>query len=35
MRALRFAFAVLLMSWNSAWGLDLEASAKEFEQSIQ
>ena len=35
MRALRFAFAVVLMSYNSAWGLDLEASAKEFEQSVQ
>jgi hypothetical protein len=35
MRALRFAFAVILMSYNSAWGLDLEASAKAFEQSIE
>jgi hypothetical protein len=33
MRALRFAFAVVLMSYNSAWGLDL--AAKAFEQSIQ
>jgi hypothetical protein len=35
MRALHFAFAMVLMSCNSALAFDLDASAKTFQESIQ